>query len=246
MVQLPFAGIVPPANLTLLLPTASAALAASVKVPLHVLPAVVFARVIAPGVVGKVSVNVAAVSAAELLFAITICSVDAPVAGKIGLAKNDFVTVGGANTVMSAVAAVPLKAAAGPVTVNPPIGMVLTLRPTLMPVIVAVTVHEPLAGIVPPLIETVEPLAVFVPTQVPPGIDAARPDGSVSVKAVPVIAVAVGLINVMVSVEAPFSATVCAVNALLMLGRATFNVALVPTALLPMLELTAPAAIVLV
>lgn len=240
------AGIVPPASLMPTAPTANAAPALFVKVPPQVLDVVRSARVMAPGVVGKTSVNVAPVRATELPFSSKTFKVVTPVTGRIGLVRNDLVIVGAASTVMSSVAALPLDAAAGPVTVKPPAGMVLTLRPTVVPVISAVTVQEPLAGMVPPESETVELVVALVPAQVPPGVDAVRPLGSVSVKAAPVMAVAVGLLKVTVSVEVPFSAMVAALNALLILGRATFKVALAATALGPMLELTAPAAMVLV
>ena len=154
--------------------------------------------------------------------------------------------VGGASTEILAVVAVPFELATGPVTVKPPAGMVLTLRPTLVPVTVAVTVHDPLAGMVPALRDTVEPLAVFVPTQVPPETLAVRPAGKVSVKAAPVIAKTVGLVKVRVNVAVPFKGTVATLKALLMSGTATFRVALAATALLPMLELTPPAGMVLV
>ena len=226
--------------------TAKAAPRLLFKMPLQLLVVVTLATVIAPGERGKVSVNVAPVNATELLFARTICKVDTPVTGRIGLVKNDLVMVGAASTVMSSVAAVPLDPATGPVTVKPPAGMVLIFSPTVVPVITAVTVHEPLAGIVPPAIDTVEPLAALVPTQVPPGVAAVRPAGSVSVKAAPVMAVAVGLLKVMVSVAVLFSGTVATLNALVILGRATFRVALVPVALGPMLDVTPPTAIVLV
>ena len=166
--------------------------------------------------------------------------------GKIGLVRKDLVRVGPASTVMSAFASVPLEAADGPVTVKPPTGMVLSLRPMVVPLTTAVTVHEPVAGIVPPDIDTVEPLAALVPTQVPPGVDAVKPDGIVSVKAAPVMAVAVGLLKVMVSVAVVLIGMVAALNALVMLGRATFKVALVPVTFEPMLEVTPPAAMVLV
>ena len=214
--------------------------------PLQLLVVVTLATVIAPGERGKVSVNVAPVNATELLFARTICKVDTPVTGRIGLVKKDLVMVGAASTVMSSVAAVPLDPAAGPVTVKPPAGMVLIFKPTVVPVITAITVHEPLAGMVPPEIDTVEPLAALVPTQVPPGVAAVKPAGKVSVKAAPVMAVAVGLLKVMVSVAVLFSGTVAAPNALVILGRATFRVALVAATFAPMLDVTPPAAIVLV
>jgi hypothetical protein len=202
--------------------------------------------VIAPGVVGNVSVNVAPVSATELLFDSTICSVDTPLLGSIGLVKNDLDIAGEDSTVILALVGVPFDAAAGPVMVKSPALMVLVLRPTVVPVTVAVTVQEPFAGIVPPDRVTVGPLAVLVPTHVPPDADVTKPAGTLSVKAAPVIATAVGLLNVMVSVAAPFIGTVAILNALLIFGRATFKVALVPTELVPILEPTAPAAMVLV
>ena len=229
---------------------ANAVLALFTKVPPQVLVTVIFAIVIAPGAVGKTSLNVGPiaepVSATELPLESTIRKVDTPVTGKIGLVKKDLVITGAASTVMSSVAAVPLDPATGPVTVKPPAGMVLIFSPTVVPVITAVTVHEPLAGIVPPAIDTVEPLAALVPTQVPPGVAAVKPAGNVSVKAAPVIAVAVGLLKVMVSMSVLFSGTVVTLNALVILGRATFKVALVAATLEPMLDVTPPAAIVLV
>jgi hypothetical protein len=202
------------------------------------------ASVIAPGVVGNVSMNVAPVRATELLFASTICSVDTPVLGKIGLAEKDLEIVGATSTVILALVAVPFDA--GPVTVNPPALIVLILRPAVVPVTVAVTVHEPLAGIVPPDKVTVDPLAVAVPPHKLAAADVTKPAGTLSVNAAPVIGLPVGLLNVIVKVAVPFIGTVAILNALLIFGRATFKVALVPTELVPMLELTAPAEMVLV
>jgi hypothetical protein len=216
------------------------------NVPLQLFVVTVSAKVIAPGVVGNVSIKVAPVRATELLFDNTICNADTPVFGSMGLAKKDLVITGDDSTVILAFVAVPFDAAAGPVMVKSPALMVLVLSPTVVPVTVAVTVHEPFAGIVPADKVTVDPLAVLVPTHVPPGTDAINPAGTLSVKAAPVIATAVGLLKVMVKVDVPFIGTVAILNALLMLGRATFNVALVPTELVPILELTAPAAMVLV
>lgn len=214
--------------------------------PLQLFVVTISANVIAPGAAGNVSINVAPVRATELLFESTICSVDTPVFGRIGLVKKDLEIVGDASTVILALVAVPFDAAAGPVMVKSPALMVLVLRPTVVPVTVAVTVHEPLAGIVPADRVTVDPLAVLVPTHVPPGADATKPAGTLSVNAAPVIAIAVGLLNVMVRVAVPFIGTVAMLKALLIFGRATFKVALVPTELVPMLELTAPAEMVLV
>lgn len=227
-------------------PTSRAAPKLLSRVPLQLFVVAVFASVIAPGIVGNVSMNVAPVRATELLFESTICRVDIPVFGKIGLVKKDLVTVGEARTLILALAAVPFVAAAGPVMDKPPTSMVLVLRPTVVPVTVAVTVHEPLAGMVPANKVTVDPLAVLVPTHVPPGADAIKPEGKLSINAAPVIATLVGLLNVMLSTALPFIGTVATLNALLIFGRATSKVALVLTALTPMLELKAPALIVFV
>ena len=145
---------------------------------------------------------------------------------------------------MLASAEVPLEA--GPATVKPPAGMVLFFKPMVLPVTVAITVQEPLAGMVPALKATVLPLAVMVPTQVPNGADAVKPAGRVSVKAAAVMATAVGLLKVMVKVAVLPSGMVGTLKALVMEGRATFSVALAATALLPLLDATAPAAMVLV
>jgi hypothetical protein len=225
-------------------PTAKAAPRLFSKLPLQVLLVTKSNTVMAPGEAGKVSVKAALVRAVGLLLLRVICSVELPVLGKIGLVKNVLLMVGRANTVMLASAEVPLEA--GPATVKPSAGMVLFFKPMVVPVMVAITVHEPLAGMVPPLNATVVPPAVLVPTQVPKGADDVRPAGRVSLKAAAVMATAVGLLRVMVKVAVLPSGMVAALKALLMEGRATFRVALVATALLPMLEATAPAAIVLV
>ena len=214
------------------------------RLPLQVLLVTKSASVKAPGLTGKVSVNAALVNAVELLLDSVICSAATPLPGKMGLLKNVLLMVGVANTVMLASAEVPLEA--GPATVKPPAGMLLFFKPMVVPVMVAITVQEPLAGIVPALKATVPPLAVLVPAQVPAGADEVKPAGSVSVKAAAVIAVAVGLLKVMVKVAVLPNGTVGTLKALAMLGRAMFRVALVATALLPMLEATAPAAMVLV
>lgn len=66
--------------------------------PPQLLVVVRSATVMAPGVMGKVSVNVAPVSGTALLLPSTICKVDVPVFDRIGLVKNDLVMVGRAST----------------------------------------------------------------------------------------------------------------------------------------------------
>ena len=154
--------------------------------------------------------------------------------------------VGAASTEMLSSAAVPLDAAVGPITVKPSTGMLLIFKPMLVPVMVATTVQDPLAGIMPAENDTVDPLAALVPTHVPAGADAFRPDGKLSVNAAPVMDTLVGLLKVIVSVVVPFSGVVFALNDLLILGRATFNVAFAAAAFAPMLDVTLPAAMVLI
>jgi hypothetical protein len=96
MVQLPLAGMVPPARLTavavlLAVPTAQLVLA---------VPAV---AVMAPGATGKVSVNAAPVRATVLLLATVMVNTLVPPAPMVD-AANDLVMVGCANTVTGAVA----------------------------------------------------------------------------------------------------------------------------------------------
>lgn len=242
--QLLFDAMVPPLSCMPSEPTAKAPPRLFSKLPPQVLLVTRSNTVMAPGVVGKVSVKAALVKAAGLLLLSVICKLDTPLTGKMGLLKNALVTVGRANTVMLASADVPLEA--GPATVKSPAAMVLFFRPIVLPVTVAITVQEPLAGMVPALKATVVPPAVLVPTQVPKGADEVKPAGMVSVKAAAVMATAVGLLKVMVKVAVLPSAMVGTLKALVMEGRATFSVALAATALLPMLDATAPAAMMLV
>ena len=227
-------------------PTTKAVLRLLSTVPAQLLLTTVSNKVIAPGAVGKVSTKLAAVKATELLLESTIRSTELAVLGKIGLLINDLLMLGGPSTVTSATAGVPLLAMAGPLTVKPPTGIVFVFRPTAIPVTRAVTVHEPLAGMVPAVIDTIVPAGDFVPTHVPAAAAAIKPVGSASLNAAPVIAVDVGLFKVMVSVVEPFKGIVGTKNALLIVGRATFKVALAPAAFGPMLEVTAPARMLLV
>lgn len=91
-----------------------------------------------------------------------------------------------------------------PVTVSPPVGMVLVT--VWVAVTLTVTVQLPLSGIVPPLNATEPPLAaaVTVPPQVvaPAGVPVlVIPVGYVSVKAAAVMAEVVGLDKVMVMTD---------------------------------------------
>ena len=108
--------------------------------------------------------------------------------------------------------------------VSTPLAMVLAYVPPAALVTFTVTVHEPLAGIVPPESATLLPL--FAAVTVPPAHVVAppaaprftRPAGYVSVNAAPVIAVAFGLVSVMVSAEVPFTPIAAGANALAIVG----------------------------
>src|SRR5476649_1672623 len=91
--------------------------------------------------------------------------------------------------------------------VSAPMGIVFAYVLALALVTFTVTVHEPLAGIVPAESATLAPplAAVTAPAQVvaPAGVAVlTRPTGYVSVNAAPVIAVVFGLLSVMVSTDA--------------------------------------------
>ena len=105
MRQLPPAGTVPPTSLTAVLPAASTAPPASLSVPPQPLVMVVSARVMAPGVVGNTSVNVAPVMAL-LPLAAGLLSVIVSVLGPFGitgLGENALAIVGGVITSSGAV-----------------------------------------------------------------------------------------------------------------------------------------------
>src|SRR6185503_20688881 len=148
---------------------------------------------------------------------------------------NDFDTESELRTSSVALAAARFEPAF--VVVRPPAAMVFTYGFGVALVTLTVTVHEPLAGMVAPESATEVPAlaAVTVPPAhvvAPAGVAVfTRPAGYVSVKAAPVIAVAFGLVRVIVSTEAAFGATDAGANALAMVGRAsTVSVAEAPAA----------------
>ena len=109
------------------------------------------------------------------------------------------------------------------VVVSAPIGNVLVNDPGATPVTFTVTVHDPLAGMVPPASCTVLPLlaAVTTPPQVvapPAAAVLVRPAGYVSVNAAPVIAVALELERVRVSTDAAPGATSDGLNDFAIVG----------------------------
>jgi len=155
-------------------------------------------------------------------------------------APNALLIVGGANTVMEAVAVLPVPPSVD-VTVT-----VLFFCPAVVPCTFTDTVQLALAASVPPDKPT-EPdalTAVPVPPQVLfkfAGEATTRPAGRLSVKAIPVSAIVFGLVMLKVSEVVPFSGIVAAPNPLLMLGglaTVRFAVAVFPVP--PLVELTAP------
>ena len=119
-----------------------------------------------------------------------------------------------------------------------------------MPLVtVTVTVHEPLAGIVPPESATLAPplAAVTVPPAqvVAPeaGVALTRFAGYVSVNAAPVIAVALPLVSVTVSVDVPLRPIAVGLKAFAIVGCAsTVSVAEAPFAV-PWFVVTLPVAL---
>src|ERR1700674_2149300 len=110
-----------------------------------------------------------------------------------------------------------------------------------------VTVHEPLAGIVAPESATLGPLlaAVTVPPThvvVPFGVAVlVRFAGYVSVNAAPVIALAFGLVSVMVSVEATLTPTADGLKAFAIAGGpSTVSVAEAPATVPAFVVVTLP------
>ena len=117
IVQLPLAATVPPVNLALALPIASGTPALSVSVPPQELVDVAEASVIAPGVVGKVSVKLTMLSVPAMLLLSVRVSVETPLSAMVA-GLNDLVMAGLVPTARVALAllpAPPLVELTGPV-----------------------------------------------------------------------------------------------------------------------------------
>ena len=195
-VQLPLAGMVIPVKLSAVAPAVNELGVVPTQVPATVPPTAL--------ILTSVSVNAPPVSAAvSAFFRVSVTVEDPPDAIEVGL--NALVIVGEANTVRSAVL---LAAPAVGVCVVFTPEVVLGSEPAVVLVTLNVTVQLPLAGMVIPVkLNAVAPalkVAGVVPTQVPP---TAPPTAlifdSVSVNAPPVSAVALLLVKVRVTVEAP-------------------------------------------
>jgi len=134
---------------------------------------------------------------------------------------NDFVMTGGATTVTVAV----LLVVPGPLSFEEMLPVVFGWAPALIPVTLTTIAHEPTDASDPPvrLRLPVPAVAVTVPPQLPLsplGVEICKPAGKVSLKAMPVSAMALvtGFMMVRVSVVVPLRGMVEAPNALLMTG----------------------------
>jgi len=216
--QLLPAAIVPPLNVRLVSPAWGA------NVPPHVSDGFGGLATISPA--GNVSVKPTPVRATVEF---GLVRVNVRVAGwptVTNEAPNDLVIVGGATTVIVAIASPPV-----PPLADVTLPLVLFWTPAVTPVTLTVTWHIPLGGMVPPL-KLIVPLpatAVIVPPQLllAPGVAATfSPDGRLSVNPIPVNAtVVLGFVSVNDKVVVPFKATVAPPNALLIPGAWTMTTA---------------------
>lgn len=191
--------------------------------------------------VGKVSVNATPVSASTFAAGLVMVNVSEVVPFTlIDAGLNTLAMDGGASTLMLAEAVPP-----DPPSVEVTALVVLFCSPAAVPVTFIENVHEEFAAIVPPvrLITFVPAVAVMVPPPQLPvrplGVDITSPAGRVSVKAIPVRAIALLFVMVKLSEVDPFSGMLAAPNALVIVGgpttlRLAFEVFPVP----PFVELT--------
>jgi hypothetical protein len=193
---------------------------------------------------GKVSLNPIPVRVLEL-FALLIVKLSdvLPFNGMLAV-PNPLLMVGGASTMIEAVAVLP---------VPPSVEVTVTLlffAPAVVPCTFTDTVQLALAANVPPdkLTEPDPLTAVVVPPQVLFKFDGdatTRPAGRLSVKAIPVSAIAFGLVMLKVSEVAPFKGIVAAPNPLLILGAlATIRFAVAVFPVPPLVEVTFPVVLV--
>jgi len=234
MVHDPLAGIDPPVKVT--------DEALNVMLPPHELVGV--EEIVTPA--GKVSVRGDVMLAALALGLLNvIVRVEAPPALMVA-GLNALASVGadpGALTVKVATTGAALL----PLLVTKaPAGIELRKLPPLGAVTGTVMVHEPLAGIDPPVNVTAEALNVIAPPQVLLGVEViVTPLGKVSVNGDEILAaLALELLNVIVRVDAPPALMTAGLNALLTVGATTVvltvKVATAGTVLLPLLVTKAP------
>lgn len=137
-------------------------------------------------------------------------------------APKALLMVGGATTVRVAV----LLVAPAPPWVELMVPVVLFLVPAVVPVTLTATVQFALAASEPAdrLMVPDPDVAVTVPPHTPLdpfGVDTTKPEGNVSLKAIPDNAEALGFVIVKVRLVEPFKAIEAAPNALLIVGGAT-------------------------
>lgn len=219
-VQLPPAAMVPPLRLMLL------ALAVGLKTPAHVLPVPLTGdATVMPA--GNVSANPTPLRLCVAFgFVMVRLSCVTPFT-RIVFGVNDFAIVGGATTVIVAVDVLPV-----PPSVEDTVTL-LFFTPAVMPVTFTESMQVPLPVKVPPERLTLPELAVAVgvPLQVllRPGLEATlKPLGNVSVKAMPVSGVVLGLVMVKVSDVLPFKGRLAAPKAFVIVGGTTTAVVALP------------------
>jgi len=179
------------------------------------------ATTIAPGEVGNVSVKATLLRAfAEFEFVMMKVSVDTPPA-RIGFGANCLEIDGGSTAFKVAVATLSVVV---PLSVVDGLLLMFECGPAVVAVTLTWAVHEPLAGIVPPLkVRAVLPAAGahVAPVQVVEAEGVAAtcvPAGKASVKAAPVSCVVFVFVSVNVRVETPFTAIGFGENAFAIVG----------------------------
>lgn len=234
IVQKVFAATVPPVRLMFVPPPVA------VTDPPH--PLFTFGGVATMRPAGNESMNARPFKAIELELVILNVSEVLVFSGIVGAPKV-LVMLGGATTVMLAVAVLPV-----PPSVDETAPVVFVSTPAVLPVTFSEIVQNVFAATVPPLrLMLVEP--EVAPVTDPPQpllrfgvLDTASPAGSASVNAKPVKVMELELVILIVSVVLAFSGILCAPKVLVMLGgdtTVTFALELLPWP--PSVEFTGPA-----
>ncbi len=173
--------------------------------------------------VGSASVNATPVRASTFAAGFVIVNVREVVAcSAIEVGLNSVEIVAGASTLIDAVAVLPV-----PPSVEVTALVVLFCSPVTVPVTFREKLQELLAAMVPPVsaIVFVPGVAVIVPLPQEPlsplGVETTSPDGSASVNATPVKAVALPFWMVKVRLVEPFSGMLAAPNAFVITGGPT-------------------------
>ena len=183
---------------------------------------------------GRLSSRLTLVAVVALGFSKVIVKADVPPSTMV-LALNTLLTLGCPTDKVSSAFTSLLPPLA---EVTPPTGMVLVYAPAEAARAFTVIWQLPDAGITPPTRRTLPlpPAAVNVPPQlfVAPGNGPmTNPDGKVSVKLTPVMAVGTALLSVMVRTESTLRPTGLGANDFCTSRALTFNVAVAAVVLLP-------------